>query len=86
MAELGFNPSSVECVECSVTQLCPTLCDPLDCSLPGPSVHVILQARILEQLPLTSLGDLDPGIEPESPVSPALQADSLSDSKTFARL
>ena len=29
-------------------QFCPTLCDPVDCSLPGPSVHGILQARILE--------------------------------------
>ena len=31
-----------------VTQLHPTLCDPMDCSLPGYSVHGILQARILE--------------------------------------
>ena len=31
-----------------VTQLCPTLCNPLDCSPPGSSVHEILQARILE--------------------------------------
>ena len=31
-----------------VTQSCPTLCDPMDCSLPGFSVHGILQARILE--------------------------------------
>ena len=31
-----------------VTQSCPTLCDPVDCSLPGSSVHGILQARILE--------------------------------------
>ena len=31
-----------------VTQSCPTLCDPLDCSPPGSSVHGILQARILE--------------------------------------
>ena len=31
-----------------VAQLCPTLCDPVDCSLPGSSVHGILQARILE--------------------------------------
>ena len=31
-----------------VTQLCLTLCDPMDCSLPGSSVHGILQARILE--------------------------------------
>ena len=33
---------------CSVTQLCPTLCNSLNCSLPGSSVHVIFQARILE--------------------------------------
>ena len=31
-----------------VTQLCPTLCDPMDGSPPGSSVHGILQARILE--------------------------------------
>ena len=33
---------------CEVTQSCPTLCDPVDCSPPGSSVHEILQARILE--------------------------------------
>ena len=33
---------------CLVAQLCPTLCDPLDCSPPDSSVHGILQARILE--------------------------------------
>ena len=32
----------------SVPQLCPTLCDPVDCRLPGSSVHEIFQARILE--------------------------------------
>ena len=31
-----------------ISQLCPTLCDPMDCSLPGSSVHRIFQARILE--------------------------------------
>ena len=31
-----------------VTQSCPTLCNPMDCSPPGSSVHGILQARILE--------------------------------------
>ena len=31
-----------------VTQSCPALCDPMDYSLPGSSVHGILQARILE--------------------------------------
>ena len=32
----------------TVTQLCQTLCHPIDCSLPGPSAHGILQARILK--------------------------------------
>ena len=32
----------------SDTQLCPTLCDPMDCCLPGASIHGIVQARILE--------------------------------------
>ena len=34
--------------EDEVTQSCPNLCDPMDCSLPGSSFHGILQARILE--------------------------------------
>ena len=34
--------------------LCPALCSPVDCSLPGPSVHGILQARIPEQLAISS--------------------------------
>ena len=33
---------------CLVTQSCPTLCDPMDYSLPGSCVHRILQARILK--------------------------------------
>ena len=44
----------------------------------GSSVHGILQARILEWVAIPSPGDLpDPGMEPPSPVSPGLQADSL---------
>ena len=35
-------------VDVLVTQSCPTLCDPKDCSPPGSSIHGILQARILE--------------------------------------
>ena len=34
--------------ESEVAQSCPTLCDPVDCSLPGSSIHGILQARVLE--------------------------------------
>ena len=34
--------------ESEVAQLCLTLCDPMDCSLPGSSIHGIFQARVLE--------------------------------------
>ena len=34
--------------ETEVTQLCPTLSDPMDCSAPGSSVHEIFQAEVLE--------------------------------------
>ena len=49
-------------------QSCPTLCDPIDCSPPGSSVHAIFQARVLEWVAISSSrGDLpDPGIEPKS--------------------
>ena len=53
---------------CCFNQLCLTLCDPMDCSPPGSSVHGISQARILEWLPFPPPGDLpDPGIKPASP-------------------
>ena len=57
----------------SYTQLCPTLGDPMDCSLPVFSIHGILQAKLLGQLPFPPPGDLpDPGIEPMCLASPAL--------------
>ena len=40
--------------ESEVAQSCPTLSDPMDCSLPGFSVHGIFQARVLEWVPLPS--------------------------------
>ena len=43
---ITFLPRSSEVSE--VTQSCPTLCDAMDCSLPGSSVHGIFQARVLE--------------------------------------
>ena len=53
-----------------VTQLCPTLCDPMDYT-----VHGIFQARILEWIAFPFSRDLpNPGIEPRSPT---WQADSL---------
>ena len=60
--------------ESEVAQSCPTLCDPMNCSLPGSSIHGIFRARVLEWV-APSPGDLPhPGIEPRSP---ALQADAL---------
>ena len=51
--QVGFLKSSIKCIKrcmkmCSDAQPCPTLCDPMDCNLPGSSVHRISQARILE--------------------------------------
>ena len=42
------------CVHAKSLQLCPTLCNLMECSLPGSSVHEILQARILEWVAMTS--------------------------------
>jgi len=64
---------------CLAAQSCSTLCDPMDCSPPGSSVHeTLFQARILEWLPFPPPRDLpDPGIKPTPLESPALQVDSL---------
>ena len=67
-----------------VTQSCPSLCDPTDCSPPGPSVHGILQARILEWAAISSSrGSSHPGIEPWSS---ALQAGSLREAESHTRV
>ena len=42
------------CMHAKLLQLCPTLCNPMDCSLPGSSVHRILQARMLEWVAMPS--------------------------------
>ena len=61
------------CVHAKSLQSCPTLCDPMDCSPPGSSVHGILQARILEWVTMhSSRRSSQPKTEPASPVSPAL--------------
>ena len=61
-----------------------TLCDPVDSSPPGFSVHGISEARILESLPFPPPGDLpDPGIEPACLVSPALLGGFFATSTTW---
>ena len=58
-------------------QLCPALCNPIDSSPPGSSVHGIPQARILSGLPCPPPGDLPhPGIHP---VSPALTREQVGE-------
>ena len=78
---------------CMHTQLCPTLWDPMDGSLPGSSGHGIFQAKIQYGLPFPPPGDLlGPGIEPMSPASPAAPSlaggffttEPLGKSKLFA--
>ena len=69
IADLGFNFPCIDgsgyfrefrdlksyvCVRANSLQLCLTLCDPVDCSPPGSSVHGILQARILEWVAMPS--------------------------------
>ena len=48
------NPLPSHMCACSVIQPCLTLCYPIDCSLPGSSVHRILQARMLEWVAISS--------------------------------
>ena len=63
------------CIVVLVTQLCLTLCDPVDCNPPGSLVQGILWARILEWVVIPfSRGSPQSRIEHGSPV---LQADSL---------
>ena len=67
---------NVSCVKS--LQSCLTLCDPMDCSPSGSSVHRILQARILEWVGMPPPGGLpNPGIEPVSLMSPASAVGSL---------
>ena len=63
------------CVCVLAAQSCLTLCNPMDYSPPGSSVHGILQARILEQVAISLSGDLSNlGIKPGAS---AQQAHSL---------
>ena len=71
----------------SCAQLCLTLCDPVDCSLPGSSVHGFPRQEYWSGLPFPAAWDLlDPGIEPESPESPTLQVGSTTGAISFQTL
>ena len=62
-------------IESLVSQACLTLCDPMNCSLPRPSIHGIFQQEYWSGVPFPSPEDLpDPRMEPGPP---ALYADAL---------
>ena len=79
-------PSPVIKYEVSeVAQSCPTLCDLMDCSLPGSSVHGIFQARVLEWV---AISFFKRSSQPRDRTwTPALQVDSLlvEDSETLGK-
>ena len=52
LSEFSVSNNNICC--CSVTKSCLTLCNPVDYSPPGPSVHVISEARILEWVAISS--------------------------------
>ena len=55
---VGTITSICVVIRSKVVQSCPTVCNPMDCSLPGSSVHGIFQARVLEWAAISSPGDL----------------------------
>ena len=63
--------------ESKVAQSCPTLSDPMDCSLPGSSVHGIFQARVLEWGAIAS-SDINRMIAPNVTKDGAISEDSVS--------
>ena len=72
----GYQAMKITSVQfSSVTQSCPTLCNPMDCSLSDSSIHGIFQAGVLEWGAIAfSRGSSQPRNEPGSP---SLQADAL---------
>ena len=52
-SETSNSTHSLKSTKVLVAQSCPTLCEPMDCSLPGSSVHGIFQARILEWIAIS---------------------------------
>ena len=69
---------------CVLAQLCLTLCNSMDCSLPGSSVHGCARQEYWSGLPFPSPGDLsNPGVEPTSLASPALAGGFFTASTTW---
>ena len=75
------------CVCAKSLQSCPTLCDPVDCSLPGSSVDRILQAKILEWVAISfSRGSSKPRDQTHISIFPALAGRFFTTSTTWEAL
>ena len=72
------------CMCAKSLQLCLTLCDPMDRSLPGSPVPGVRQARTLEWIATSSSGgSSQPRDQPSSPMSPALAGGFFTTSATW---
>ena len=67
----GIYPTFCHCC-CLIAQLFPTQCDPMDCSLPGSSVHGIFQTRILAWVAI-SFYKISHAVEQQSPCTTTIQ-------------
>ena len=82
MGRLHVNKSACMCAKS--LQSCPTLCDPMECSPPGSSVHEILQARIMDWIAMpSSRGSSPPRDQTQVSMSPALAARFFTTSMTW---
>ena len=88
VSDCSCDQAEASCMHaCWVLQLCPTVCDPMDCNPRVSSVHGILQTRILVWLPCPPPGDLpNPRTEPMSLKSPALAGWFFTTSATWEAL
>ena len=76
--EWAASSFSSACIHAKSLQSCPTLCDPMDRAHQAPLCLGFSRQECWSGLTFLPPGDLPhPGIEPASPVSPALQVDSL---------
>ena len=79
------DPQVCLCMWAKSIQLCPTLCDPIDGSPAGPSVHGTLQTRILEWAAMpSSRGSSQPRDQTMALTSPALAGEFFTISATWA--
>ena len=84
MAHHRWKPASHPTVWAQLLRSCPSLCDPTGCSPPDSSLRGILQAIILEWVPMPSSRDLaNSGVKPMSHISPELAGRFFTTSATW---